>query len=238
MKIGVITDIHNNLPALETALRFFEREGYEEILCCGDIIGIGPFPEETVTRLQMVPGLTAVCGNHDCYLTEGLRFPWPDGMGDGEAAYHYWEHGLLSEESKAFLRDLPRQRLLEREGVRICLSHYPLTEAGEFAPFCPDPAAEECDRLFSHLPEADIYLCGHDHAPFFRQGKALCLNFGSLGTPHRSGDIARCGILTVEKGKTRWEAVSLRYDITAVTDRISALRYSDWEIIRKVFFGL
>lgn len=237
MKIGVITDIHNNLPALETALRFFEQEGCEEILCCGDIIGIGPYPEETVSRVRQLENFHAVCGNHDCYLTEGLRFPWPDGMEDGEAAHHYWEHGLLSAESKAYLHSLPRQLLLERENVRICLSHYPLTADGKFSPFVRRPSAGECDRLFAEMPQADVYLYGHDHLPSFQKGRALYLNFGSLGAPYRAGDIARCGVLTVEKGKTRWETVSLRYDLAAVIDRIRTLRYSDWEMISKIFFG-
>lgn len=48
MKIGVIADIHNNVVALEAILDVFKKNGCSEILCCGDIIGIGPYPEETV----------------------------------------------------------------------------------------------------------------------------------------------------------------------------------------------
>lgn len=237
MKFGVITDVHSNLPALETALRFFEREGCEEIFCCGDMLGIGPYPEETVSRLRQVQALHAVYGNHDRYLIEGLSFPWPDGMGDGEAVHHFWEHGLLTEESKAFLRSLSDCLLLEREGRRICLSHYPLTGVGDYMPYCSWPSEKDCSRLFSAMPEADVYLYGHDHTPSFRQGKALYLNFGALGTPHRAGDIARCGILSIEAGKIRWEAVSLRYDLSQVTEKIASLRYGDWQLISKVFFG-
>lgn len=41
MKIGIITDIHNNVVALEAILDVFKKNGCSEILCCGDIIGIG-----------------------------------------------------------------------------------------------------------------------------------------------------------------------------------------------------
>ena len=42
MKIGIMTDIHNNRRALEEVLTVFEAEHCEQILCAGDIIGIGP----------------------------------------------------------------------------------------------------------------------------------------------------------------------------------------------------
>lgn len=48
MKIGIITDIHSNIQALNTILNEFERIRVDKIICCGDIIGIGINPEETV----------------------------------------------------------------------------------------------------------------------------------------------------------------------------------------------
>ena len=46
MKIGIITDVHNNVIALNSMLQLFEEKGCDDIICCGDIIGIGPFPEK------------------------------------------------------------------------------------------------------------------------------------------------------------------------------------------------
>ena len=46
MKIGIITDIHSNIQALEAVLEEFDRINVDKIICCGDIIGIGPNPEE------------------------------------------------------------------------------------------------------------------------------------------------------------------------------------------------
>ena len=47
MKLGIITDIHNNLIALNTVLEYFAQQNCDKIICCGDIIGIGPYPEES-----------------------------------------------------------------------------------------------------------------------------------------------------------------------------------------------
>ena len=73
MKIGIITDIHSNITALNTVLNEFDKIKVDKIICCGDIIGIGPKPEETVQELiQRRDILIAVKGNHEQYLLEGL----------------------------------------------------------------------------------------------------------------------------------------------------------------------
>lgn len=46
-RIGIITDIHNNAVALKAILKELEKRKCDEIICCGDIIGIGAYPEET-----------------------------------------------------------------------------------------------------------------------------------------------------------------------------------------------
>ncbi len=48
MKLGIITDIHNNLTALKCVVAKLNQMECDKIICCGDIIGIGPNPEETV----------------------------------------------------------------------------------------------------------------------------------------------------------------------------------------------
>ena len=42
MKIGIITDVHSNIIALNAVLNEFEKIEVDKIICCGDIIGIGP----------------------------------------------------------------------------------------------------------------------------------------------------------------------------------------------------
>lgn len=46
MKIGVFTDLHANLPALKAAIAFFEEQACGRIIHVGDLIGIGPYPQE------------------------------------------------------------------------------------------------------------------------------------------------------------------------------------------------
>lgn len=67
MKLGIITDIHNNLIALESVLAELELS-CDYIICSGDIIGIGPFPEETVQRMMQIKNLIAVRENKKILL--------------------------------------------------------------------------------------------------------------------------------------------------------------------------
>lgn len=55
MKIGVLNDIHGNLPALEAVLTFFREQGCDEIIGTGDVLTIGPDSIECLHRLQSLP---------------------------------------------------------------------------------------------------------------------------------------------------------------------------------------
>lgn len=115
MKLGIITDIHNNAAALEKVLDYLNNECCDRIICCGDIIGIGPYPEKTVQMMMKIPNLVAVRGNHEGYLLGGLPENYTEDlksklMERSEFEYHKWEHSQLSEQSVDFLRGLPYQQ--------------------------------------------------------------------------------------------------------------------------------
>ena len=78
MKYGIITDIHNNVIALRAVLERLDQMNCDRIICCGDIIGIGPCPEETVQEMNHIPGLMSVRGNHETYLLEGMPAEYPN----------------------------------------------------------------------------------------------------------------------------------------------------------------
>jgi len=46
MRIVLISDLHGNLPALESFLKELKKEDYDQIWCAGDIVGYYPWPNE------------------------------------------------------------------------------------------------------------------------------------------------------------------------------------------------
>ena len=239
MKYGIITDIHNNVTALRAVLKQLEQMNCDQIVCCGDMIGIGPDPEETVQEMLRIPGLIAVRGNHESYLLEGMPTECPneEHMSLDEMEHHRWEHRLLSEESVAFLRGLPKRIDFVTEGLRLSVMHSCIDQKDRYSKSVMHPTEDDLLTMFADV-ECDVILYGHDHSPNVCKGEKLYINVGSLGCPSKARNLARAGVLTVENGKATVELLAVRYDVDAVIRRIDALHYPDAQTIKKTFYGL
>lgn len=68
----------------------YKEEQCDFIISCGDHIGIGPMPEETIQLMRSIPNLIAVKGNHDRYLVENLptHVPNEEHMDEDEIKFH------------------------------------------------------------------------------------------------------------------------------------------------------
>jgi predicted phosphodiesterase len=71
LRIGLISDVHSNLPALEAVLESIEAAGPEEIWCLGDVVGYGAQPDEC-TALVRERCAFVLNGNHDLAVTGGI----------------------------------------------------------------------------------------------------------------------------------------------------------------------
>ena len=231
MKIGIISDIHANLAALETVLP--RLADCDRILCAGDLINFGPQPEQTVQLAMTIPNLTAVRGNHESRI---LRQPMVCRKGPETLAHYEWTRSRLSASSLAWLQSLPPRRLLTLEGRSIALQHYGLREGGHCRRIRPEPTDADLLELF---PEpADIVVFGHDHYGCIRSvGPTLSVNCGACGCPGRDRDLARAAILRLEETVTL-EPLRLTYVAEAVVRQIRQLQYPDLPHILRAFYGL
>jgi len=237
-KIGIITDIHNNVIALDSMLKIFKNEKCDEIICCGDIIGIGPFPEETVIKVKSIKKLRCVLGNHETYLLNGLKAPYPDCMVEEEAMHHLWEHSQLSEVSKEFIRQLPYKLYFEKDGFKIAVRHYCLDDNNQYINYIQKPTADDCDSMFADV-NADIVIYGHNHETLVSKGKEkFYINCGSLGCPHKFEGLAKGGILSLQNRKFEYHSVSTTYDLQVVADKADDINYPAKDIIKHIFYGV
>ena len=63
MRFLILSDIHSNLEALNTVLEHAAGQ-YDQVLCCGDIVGYGPDPNGVIERIRAFnPGV--IRGNHE-----------------------------------------------------------------------------------------------------------------------------------------------------------------------------
>lgn len=239
MKIGVITDVHNNLTALKVIVERLNQMECDKIICCGDIIGIGPFPEETVQYMMQIPNLIAVCGNHEKYLLEGMPEDYPneENMGFEEMKHHKWEHSLLSAESFAFLEKLPYKTDINCEDFDVSVMHYCMDSDGHYINYKTNPSEDDLKKMFANV-KGDIILYGHDHCRNICKGDKLYINVGSLGCPAQEKNIARAGIVNIEKGNIDIQSIDIEYNVNNVINVIDEINYPDACNIKKYFYGL
>jgi predicted phosphodiesterase len=152
MKLGVITDIHEQSACLERVLDFAERLGCSDIACLGDIIGYDPdlymnskgSSASACVRLVRENCRWVVAGNHDREhpsVTSGLT--------DNDIDY---------------LDSLPDSLIIEPGATRILLSHYLYPDfTGSSLAFVR--RLNQMNLLHDYLIEKDLRLAfaGHDH---------------------------------------------------------------------------
>ena len=240
MKIGIITDIHSNIIALNAVLKEFDKIQVDKIICCGDIIGIGPNPEEVVQVLmQRKDILTIVKGNHEKYLLEGLPKNVHDDkrkMSIEEIKNHEWTHSQLSQDSKNFIKELQESDVIQIENKKIYITHYPTNENGVYMKHIKRPEIEENKEMFQKI-DADIFLYGHTHtiSVNHRENKWY-INSGSLGCPKKS-NIANAGILDVNENEIYYKQLKIEYDVNEVIDKIEKLKFPFYKKILKIFYA-
>ncbi len=185
MKLGIVSDIHGNLPGLQRALSLMGD--VDELLCLGDCIYDYQFSNEVVALLRDREA-QIIQGNHEevFYSSAGVRARERPGL----------DPTLL-----AFLADQPSRRLLERDGMRVLMVHStPWEPRGAYV--YPHSAAL---AQFAEA-DADVVLYGHTHAQVVRRvGSVLVVNPGSAGDArdHSNGRLLSCAVLDTAHGEAR-----------------------------------
>jgi predicted phosphodiesterase len=169
--LGVLYDIHGNLPALERVLEDAERLGVDRWLLGGDYGTPSPWPLETLDRLRRLPGATWIRGNGERWLREP-PLDRPEVM----ESYEMFT-GDLPGDVVEWLYGLPTEA--EVDGT-LFVHGSPLSDVESFA---PEPQEGE-ERLLAGVRDR-LVVFGHSHQQFRRPGPdgTELLNPGSVGMP-------------------------------------------------------
>lgn len=225
MRILVISDIHANITALETVLQ--DAGTVDATWCLGDIIGYGPDPNECVDRIQHLPEITCLLGNHDAAALS--RIPIETFNQDARRSIK-WMQNMLTRESYAFLAQLPERAVTGN----VTLVHgSPRNPVWEYI--------LDLQNAFQNMEHFDTQICmvGHTHLPISyislngsgdlrwtvpQEGECVIipsraiLNPGSVGQPRDHDPRASYAIFYPEING--WEIHRVEYDIRSVQKRI------------------
>ncbi len=234
MRYALISDIHGNLPALESVLADIDgRADVEATYHLGDLVGYAPWPDEVVAALRerAIPG---VAGNYDSttatdYEHCGCRYEDPRQEELSHLSYA-WTRANVSAETKRWLAGLPfridvRPLGGHTAGPRLILVHgNPVLNTVYWT---EDRSDEFCLQMAERLGAraGDLVAFGHTHRPWHRAVEGIHFaNTGSVGRP-KDGDW-RAGYLVVELDgeEVSVEIVRVDYDLGRAT---AAIRQSD-----------
>ncbi|HJV29483.1 MAG TPA: metallophosphoesterase family protein [Gaiellaceae bacterium] len=169
--LGLLYDVHGNLPALEAVLADAEALGVDSWLLGGDYGIPSPWPLETLERLEALPNATWIRGNGERWSRELPDIP--------EIRQEYEKHvlGVIPDDVLDRLYRLPAQA--ELDGT-LYVHGSPLSDVESFAPQ-PEPDEE---RLLARIRDRTVVF-GHSHQQFRRPGPngTDLVNPGSAGMP-------------------------------------------------------
>lgn len=208
MRIGIFSDIHSNYEALTTVLAFYKENPCDVYACLGDVVGYGASPEVCCELVKDFVNF-AVIGNHDAAVSGRMNY-----------AYYYdaarnaldWHSELLSDDSIAWLKELPYLAQINEHGIALCHGSPVNSEDFEYV-----FSIEQASALCPHYAElAHVTFIGHSHlTKAFRlterdaeditgpvlhieKGSKYIVTVGSVGQPRDYDNRACCTIYDTE----------------------------------------
>lgn len=202
MRIGLLTDIHGNLPALDAVLD--DMPPIDEVVCAGDIVGYNPWPAECVERVRDVAAIT-VQGNHDRTVET------PEDYAHNEMAQVGLEHarGELDDEQLRWLTELPLRTTFADGAYRLVHSHPDPDNLGTYV------RPRDFSRMRPYLDDYDGIVIGHTHIQHEAMiDDRLIINPGSVGQPRDGNPQAAYAVLDTDSNTVEMHRVE--YDINRV----------------------
>jgi predicted phosphodiesterase len=219
-RLGVVSDIHANLHALDAALEFLATQDLDGYVCAGDLVGYGPLPNECVRRVLDLPA-TCVAGNHDLIALGRLSDERCIPLARDSLR---WTRSVLDDDARARLEALPLGTTVHG----IALHHgapgeperYVVSDAEAFA--CLD----ELERL---APGTRILVLGHTHRPMAigrRRGSLLRGGTGSVSLEPDEPMLLNPGAV----GQSRSRDPRARVMVLDLAQRVATFHALDYDV--------
>lgn len=226
MRLGIFSDVHSNLEALNAVIEDYEDKRIDKFICLGDVVGYGANPNECCDIVKGLASMT-VLGNHDAAVAGRMDYSFY--YHDAREALN-WCVRQLSPENHAWLRSLPYLETMND----MCFSHGSPLKPEKFDYIFNMSQASELIEHYDQIATASFL--GHSHlAKSFtlglggvsevvatrfslRRNRKYIITDGSVGQP-RDCDNRAC--YTVYDTDTRvFEYYRVEYDIESAAKKI------------------
>lgn len=221
MKIAVFSDIHGNLPALESIIKSIKNSNVDKIICLGDVIGLGPSPKECLD-LIIKENIDMVLGNHELYCLYGSNID--KNIQKEEKKHHNWVKTKLTDENINFLRKCKLQ-IIENN---ILFEHF-LQQKKIKYPFYDTNIINK--KISDEIDNTYIFV-GHVHKKFKKNGKLI--GIGSSGCTKNN----ITSYYIIDTNNYTYEIINVKYDREMLKQLLNKENYPDKDFIANVFFGI
>ena len=226
MRIGIFSDVHANLEALEVVINALRAKRCDYFVCLGDVVGYGAPPNECCDLIREVANAT-ILGNHDAAVCGRMDYSYY--RAPARQALD-WHSRILSKENLAWLRGLPYTHSIEDVGFSHGSPAH--TEDFEYI-FATDQVRELSVRLkdfkavqfigHSHLCKCFSYDATSAHEVLHTRFRCdperhYVITAGSVGQP-RDYDSRAC-FGTYDTETRQFEYGRMAYDVESAARKI------------------
>ncbi len=224
MRIALFADVHANLPALTAVLDHARSQHVDECWNLGDMVGYGPFPNETIELLRENCSLH-IFGNHDVKSLDLERIEKMRVRDkDQDKVFSFaWTNKALNEKSRRFIEDLTEKVSVSVGQKKVLVTHgSPEGLEDGLTPITPPGRFRELAKAVSE----NVVLCGHTHQYFSREvDGVLFLNPGGVGRSFDGDPRAAYVVLEIVGTRVKVFPFRLEYDQNSLVQKMKDLGF-------------
>ncbi|PHR58529.1 MAG: hypothetical protein COA44_03565 [Arcobacter sp.] len=211
MKIALISDIHANAFYFKSVLVNIKNENVDKIICLGDLVGYYDEPNEVIDLCRN-NNIMCLEGNHEEYTLETKVY-----AKEKEELYRIKVHNkILTKRNRKFIEELPKEILLEDEGVSVYCTHALPQNSSKYI-YNPNDIEDV------HLRGYDYYCSGHTHIPYIHYKYGTCLvNPGSVGQPRDYTTLPSYAIINLKEKSVSIKKVEV--DVNAYMKHLEKIK--------------
>ncbi|HKP32861.1 MAG TPA: metallophosphoesterase [Chitinophagaceae bacterium] len=222
MKIALFSDIHANLPALESFFEDVQGRKVDAMYCLGDLVGYNIWANEVVNAIRS-RHIPTVAGNYDFGIGRGsddcgCAYKTDNEKANGAVSISF-TNKITGAQEREYLRSLPAHIRVEfqlnNDKLNLLLVHGSPRRINEY--LFEDRDEKSLLRIMQDA-DADIMCFGHTHKPFHRilnsgaDGSSHyrhAINTGSIGKPKDNNPEGGYVLLTLNEHATMLNAESV-----------------------------
>ncbi len=218
MRVIILSDLHGNLSAVESVIRYIEGlPGSKSLLLLGDLVDYGMHSNEVIDKIRSLPYpiVCSIRGNHEQAILTGDFSRFSSERGKSCAGY---TKSVLSTDSVEYIeKTMPSGvREFEIDGKKCLAVHGSLEDVywKSIRPGQDLSGYRKYDWVFSghsHLPHFFEVFFDADNPDYRNKKKTGFINPGSVGQPRNHNPLAQFAILDTDTDEVRM--IKVAYDI-------------------------